>query len=251
MSQVGIFGNMQMAYGVNPTFNRVTLLNTGRNTKVYWNFEDFLGVPPIGSYIGNWGVYYNGAGAAVAQWPGDSAHPGIAQCHTGTTNTGYGSVLNGMLFATSPFAFGAGVYTIEANIALNDLSAVAEEYIVRAGWNDAYGAGTDGVYFLYDRLTSVNWQSVTIANGVSTIEDTGIPVAAATWMTLKIVVNENASSVGFYYNDVLVQTHTTNIPSGGGRDTNGNFHIIKSAGVTPRSLLIDWIWTHYNLSVAR
>lgn len=225
--------------------------NSGRNLKVFSNFEEFLTFPSISNNNSIWGIYYSGAGASVQNWPGDTLRPGIAHLITGTTNTGYASYLTGMLFATGPYAFGAGQYTMEGDFAVVDLSTAAEEYSVRLGWNDAYGAGTDGIHFLYDRTIGLNWLAVTISGGVPTITDTGIPVIAGTWFRLKIVVNPTATAVQFFINGVLVATNIANIPSGAGRDTCGNVHILKSVGATSRSLLIDWIWSHFELTITR
>jgi hypothetical protein len=56
---------------------------------------------------------------------------------------------------------------------------------------------------------------------------------------LKIIINADASSVGFYIDGVLVATHTTNIPLpviGFSFDSI----IQKSAGLTSRTMQMDY-----------
>ena len=110
---------------------------------------------------------------------------------------------------------------------------------------------TDGVYFLYDRLTNVNWLAVTASNGVRTLTNTGIAVAAGVYNKLKIIVNYNGTAAYFYINGVLVATNTLNIPTGAGRNTGYFTNIIKSAGLTARYFHSDWHWLHYDLTASR
>jgi len=250
MAQVGVPSAHYGGYGSWPVFSGLTLLEP--NLKTYWFFEDFIAVQPtLSQPHGVWTSYYAGAGAQIANWPGDQERPGIAQLATGTTAVGYSSLISSYGFTAGGFQFGAGVYTLMADIALMDLSTVAEEFDVRFGWSDQYGPAIDGVYFQYDRNTSLNWSCVTANNSVRTLVDSGVVVAEDVWVRLKIVVNAAGTAAAFYINGVLVATITTNIPTADGRETLLNAQIVKSAGLTSRTLLIDWTWLHYDLTVSR
>jgi len=104
---------------------------------------------------------------------------------------------------------------------------------------------TEGVGFLYDldgtttgSSASANWQTYSVNNSTRTFNQnhTGVAVAANTWTKLKVVFN---SSIAYYYvNDVLIATHTSNIPAG---DNIAPCHaIIKTAGIVARTYQIDY-----------
>ena len=98
------------------------------------------------------------------------------------------------------------------------------------------------IYFRYDRLTSANWLAISESGSTETSTDTGIAVSAGTEVDLQFVINSDATSVGYYIDDVLVATHTTNIPTANNLTISWN--IIKSAGTTERKgfgLYYDYI----------
>lgn len=168
---------------------------------------------------------------------------------TGTTAAGRSSV-NALGQLNDGIAMGAGVYTFETDVYMPLLSTVAEEFSLYHGFGDSIiGDQTDGTYFKYNRLTSVNWLACTASGGVRTETDTGIPVTATTWIRLRVVVNPLATAAYFYINNVLVATNIANLPAG--VNTGAVQSIIKSAGLTSRVLWVDWTWLHYDLSVSR
>ena len=65
-------------------------------------------------------------------------------------------------------------------------------------------------------------------------------IAINTWYKLKIVINATATSVGFYVNDVLVATHTTNIPL---TTTKMQPYMLmgKNTGILSRQTAVDYI----------
>jgi hypothetical protein len=100
----------------------------------------------------------------------------------------------------------------------------------------------DFIGFRYTNgVNSGKWQGVTRSNSVETTVDTTIAAAAATWVKFGFTVNTAGTSVQFYINDVAVGAAiTTNIPTGASRKlTYLPGLIIKSAGTTSRSLLVD------------
>ena len=71
-------------------------------------------------------------------------------------------------------------------------------------------------------------------------EQTIVTVAINTWYNLRIIVNNVNSSIGFYINNSLVSTITTNIPSTSTYLRGVNI-IVKSAGTTSTALDQDYI----------
>lgn len=242
MTQVGIYAGVQDYYGNRPTFDMFSVLNP--NLKTDWIFDDFLWYNSY--YHGVWAGYEGGAGAGSGQYNGDQTRPGIGYGSTGTTNAGYGGFSTSLVW----LIMGAGVFTVEGEIYLPDLSAVAEEYTFYFGFGDTRGADiVDGAYFKYNRLTGVNWLGVTANNSARTETDLGIAVQAATWTKLKVVVNADGTAVSYYIGGVLVGTNVLNIPTA--RNTGAIIQIIKSAGITSRSFRVDWLWLKHDLTVTR
>jgi hypothetical protein len=66
---------------------------------------------------------------------------------------------------------------------------------------------------MYYNATSPNWLAVTSNGGSRTETNTGIAVVANSFSRFRISVNADGTSVGFYIDDVLVATNTTNIPT--------------------------------------
>lgn len=180
-------------------------------------------------------------------------HPGLCELSTGTTTTGRAALLPGGS-ALSLLLLGNGAVVYESLIYLEDaVSDGTDTYQIIIGFNDsATGTGTDMVAFRYTHsVNSGKFEAVTRANGTETAADTGITVATATWYKLRIEVNAAASSVVFKINGSTVATNTTNIPSGTGRQLSHFIGVIKSAGTNARRLLLDYVYTRIDLSVAR
>ena len=100
-----------------------------------------------------------------------------------------------------------------------------------------------------------NWQCVTRKNGSETITDSGVAWAADIINKFKIVVNATATSVGFYINDALVQTHTTNIPYDVGTPINidlefGTEALANNIGATV-DLISDVFYERHEFTNAR
>lgn len=233
------------------TLDGLAYSGSGRNTKTWWDFEDF-DEGSYAAYTGIWTTGLFGAGSMISSLAASADRKGIAYYQTGSTTTGRATQ-----YALGPngdgILFGAGVYTFEADVNVIDLSTAGEEYVLQIGFGDTSGADfVDGAYFRYDRLAAgANWRCKTASNSARTDTDSGVAVAAGPWVKLKVVVNAAASEVYFYINGALVATNTTNIPSGAGRGTGALMQILKSAGTTLRGFLVDWVWLHVDFNVAR
>ena len=60
------------------------------------------------------------------------------------------------------------------------------------------------------------------------------------WQKFTIEVNAASTSVQFYIDNVLVATHTTNIPTGVSQTIIPKIQIAKSIGTTARSFFADY-----------
>lgn len=184
-----------------------------------------------------------GAGVTMGVTTGMTAgQVGIIQLETGTGTTARSTAHRG---GSSTF-FSGGVHVFEGYIYLPTLSTVTEEYIVYIGFGDTTGAGdmSDGAYFKYDRLTSVNWQMCTANGGAGdrTATASSVAVAAGAWLKLRIEVNAAGTRVDYFVNDANIGNVTTNIPTTAARITAELVKIEKSASAGVSSLvLVDWI----------
>lgn len=177
----------------------------------------------------------------------DANHPGVVEFTTGTTATGQASLHKG----TATIRLGGGPIIIEMLVQVAALSTVAQEYDVYFGLTNAASAPGNGVYFIYDRNTSLNWKFVTVANSTATTTDTGIAVAAGAWVKLRIEINAAATSIGFFVNGTSGgAAHTTNIPTVAGRETGPRLTILKSAGTTPVLMYVDYYGMEHEFTTA-
>lgn len=208
-------------------------------------FNDFLtGAGGSAPYF----VQMLGTAAAASWGTGDTQRIGIVSLDVGTSTTGSGAIHT----ASTMFRFGGGVCRTATAARLAVASDGTDTYSARIGFSDAYSAGgdgTDGAFFRYTHSTnSGKWQAVTRSAGVETATDTGVAGISASIQTFEVQVNAAATSVAFYIDGVLVATNTTNIPSGAGRETGISTHILKSAGTTSRSMLVDYMAHHIDRS---
>lgn len=190
----------------------------------------------------------NSTGTAVAS----AGHPGILELATGTTTTGQsarylGGVATGA--AIAGFTVGAGTWTQEWLVRVEDLSDGTDRYNFDMGMYDAETLAVNSIRFRYsDNLNAGNWTAETISASTTTATDSGVAVAADTWYKLRIDVNAAGTSVTFYVNGVLVATHSTNIPS---VLVAPRARMIKSLGTNSRVGYVDYFKFYERFSVAR
>lgn len=188
----------------------------------------------------------SGVGAGISNTAGTATRPGIIELDGGTAVAGRAAILT----AINSLLGGGGAMTFDCELQVSTLSTVTDEFDVRFGMIDsATGQSSDGVYWEYDRNTSVNWLAVTASATTRTKTDTGIAVAAATYARFRIEYSADGATALFYINEVLVATNTTNMPTSG---TFGfGYSIVKSAGVISRTILIDWHYFKNILTASR
>jgi len=166
---------------------------------------------------------------------------GYANASTGTTITGNA----GTGIANNAIGIANGQIIIETSIMIPTLSTSVERFVVFNGLMNFsnYSNPSNAIFFYYDEggilpTATPNWKCYTIRSLTRTATITSIPVTANQWYKLKIIVNADASSVGFYIDGVLVATHTTNIPLNIGYSFDSM--IQKSVGLTARTMQMDY-----------
>lgn len=181
-----------------------------------------------------------------------AGHPGILELITGTTTTGQaarylGGVATGSAIA-GVFAAG-GASSQEWLVRIEDLSDGTDRYTFDVGLFGAQTLAVDAIRFRYaDNVSAGNWTVDTISASTSTTTDSGVAVAADTWYKLRIDINAAGSSITFYVNDVLVATHTTNIPS---VLVAPRCRMLKALGTNSRQAYIDYFKMYKRFSSTR
>jgi len=189
-----------------------------------------------------------------------SGAQGTQICTTGILTVGGGGTTLGDVNAGN-FFIGNGAWSYKRRVYIPTLSTATERYVIFDGFQagSSFVNATNMVGFIYDEggtyatgvsAGSPNWKCFTINGGVRTITTTSTAVASATWTKLRIEINAAGTSVGFYVDNVLVATHTTNIPASTTALHQGNF-IVKSAGTTARTYVSDYISIKQILTTSR
>jgi hypothetical protein len=110
------------------------------------------------------------------------------------------------------------------------------------GFHDTTSANTatDGAYFLLTSA-SANWQTVTAKAGTRTSNTLSTGPTVNTWQKFRIDINAACTSIAFYIDGTLVQTHTTNLPDTTSNNCGIMFDILKSLGTTARIFQVDYV----------
>lgn len=228
--------------------------SSGRNS--YYYFNDFMNAVTANG-DGNGLQSVVSGGTTVANGTTATNRPGALLLSTGTGTTGYAAAWTGQTVMT----FGGGAWTFDcATRSSASLSNGTDRFQQIIGFGAAPNSvnKVDGVYFLYDEggvatgsTASANWQCVTVSNSTRTYTTTSVAYPTSTYQNLRIEVNAAGTSVGFYIDNNLVATHTTNIPATVGRDVGFGSSIHKSLGTTTRNYVVDFIEVKALLTSAR
>lgn len=245
------------------------IFNTTRDRYEYYNA--FWGWHPIGATFRDWGYEFLEDFAntgTTSVWQGIAINSGTISAISGifgvitistatNTNGGYQFRQSNIL---SYFQFGSGIYRYESRVRMNTNSDATNTYQFLSGfWDTSTGVNqVDGIYFLYDAqgvstgsASSGNWQIVTSSNSVRTFTTTSVAIDNTNLQKLRIDVNAAGTSVEFYIDDVLVGTHTTNIPTGASRLTTSGVYLQKSAGTTSRTADVDYLFLKTKFTTPR
>jgi len=88
-------------------------------------------------------------------------------------------------------------------------------------------------------LYSGNWIASVVNSSTVTNLNSGVSVVANQWYRLKAVINNTASAVTFYINDILIGTITTAVPSAA---MHYVLKLEKTLGTVSRTTSIDYIY---------
>lgn len=218
-------------------------------------FTDFLSPISTGSSENAYTVFTAGTGASVGQGITltlrATNQQGFIQMSTGSTLTGnagiYGSLNNNLNF----LAIGGGAMGFITSIRLVNLSTSVERYRIVIGFSSTAVNSSDvtGIFFTYDEggtqngtSPSPNWQCITSTNSVRTLTVTSVAATTSAWQKFTINIDSAGTSVDFLIDNVIVATHTTNIPTGIAATNviTPKIQIAKSIGTNPSRLFADY-----------
>lgn len=202
--------------------------------------EDWLSTTPAWSYTWQINTTWAWSTVTTVNTGADVNHQWVVQL---TTASAWGRATLSLL--ANAISLGGGVMEYRGNLRCVALSTAVNEYIAYLWLGDNVLAWdmTDWIYFVYDRLTSLNRQLRTASAWVRTNIITSVPVVAWSWVRFWFIVNAWATSVTFTINWTAVWTIATNIPTGANL-TNPFIGIKRSAGWWSQSILADY----YNLT---
>jgi len=180
-----------------------------------------------------------GAGTTANSANSDATHPGTLSSSTGSTGTGRSAAC---YIESSAIQFGTYAWSASGCFKIPTLSDGTETFSVMIGFNDSFTGTTytDCACFRYQHsANSGKFECLTRSNSTGSPTDSGVTAAADTWYSYEIRVNAAGTSVEFYLNGSLVQTHSSDIPTGSSRVLGFGHNIVKSAGLTARKLITD------------
>ncbi len=202
-------------------------------------WEEFTGQDRIGTL--DWS---NGS-----QLAGNLLNTGVYQITNSTASSvvRIGGQLNAIQLGTMD------IY-LESLIAVPTLSNGVDNTTFVFGLNDgssydAHGACTDGAYFSLDyAVDQTHWNTNTTSNGTNTQKTSvlagAVPVAGTYYRyTISVL---GSTSAGFFINTSpfsgtpITAIHTTNLPTGAGRQTGFNYCLHKTLGVGAQLLYADY-----------
>jgi hypothetical protein len=146
---------------------------------------------------------------------------------------------------------GGGAITIENYICIPTLSTLTDRFFSQFGYVNSNNMTNplNGVFFSYDEGgqqffsgdTTPNFKCYSkIAAGTRTLTTTSIPVVAGQWYKLRLEINAALNQALFYIDNVLVATHTTNIPASNAAMTL-YCAIQKVLGLNSRTIESDYL----------
>jgi len=255
-SSNGLWENKQLK-----TFNGNSIIGSG--TELVFNydrarfgiegFSDFISPAATNNAIDSaYTVFTQGSGATalISALPSVRAtnQQGFIQPATGTTATGAAGIFS-TTSGSNFLALGGGAFSFTTSILIPTLSTSVERYRIVLGMGTSAINASDptGIFFTYDEggiqngtSPSPNWQCITAVSSVRTLTTTSVAASTTAWQKFTIEINAASTSVQFYIDNVLVATHTTNIPTGVSQAIIPKIQIGKSIGITARSFFADY-----------
>jgi hypothetical protein len=210
-----------------------------RMENVFEVFSDFIGGKGLDEDV-------SGAGASVARGSylattASQTPLGIAKLSTGSTSTG-GAMVGEFTSLITP---GRGSALFLARVAVEALGNVAQDYVMQAGFFDAFGSGTpaNGVYWEHDYVKDNMWGQVARAAGTETRVQSALAVNT-NYRYLGIFINGTWGRATFFRsadgkNYVAEATQiTTNMPTAA---LGFGVRIKKRVGATESLVNVDML----------
>lgn len=219
-------------------------------------YSDFTGGAMGANDPNSWASNTSGnVGAGISE----QGHPGVVDVTTGASASGNGIINSGNpnTFGNEAFMRAGGTTTVAFAVKTpTSLSDATNRYWTglffgeRSDLNEfATAAGVDGFGLLYkDDVNGGKWLARMRNSGTDTDTDTGVTVAANTWVGLKIVLT--ATNTKYYVDSTLVATHDTSMPAAT-TIMAAVCGITKTAGTSPRVLRVDAAFYLHEFTTAR
>jgi hypothetical protein len=229
------------------------VFNYDRAKYGFEGFSDFIS-PAVGNNTidPSYTVFVGGAGAAtlISGAPSVRAtnQQGFIQPSTGTTLSGHAGIY-GTTSGNNFMALGGGAVSFATSILIPTLSTLLQRYRIVLGFGTTALNTSDitGIFFTYDEggiqngtSASPNWQCITSVSSVRTLTVTSVAASTTAWQKFSIEINAASTFVEFYIDNVLVATHTTNIPTGITQLVTPKIQIGKSIGITASTFFADY-----------
>lgn len=232
-----------LSFNLNPAGTQVLGFDPRTALIIY---DDFPGVITTTSDPGGslkWTASATSPGNFVKT--GEANHPGIVQMTLGTTGTSVHIVR----LDANAFVADTGT-VIEWMIRIPNLSGGGNNYKIGCGAGDSTSdptSNTDGLLFIYDQATSVNWRIVNRNNSTGATSTSSTAVSGAAWIRLTIWV-ENSTTVHYYVNgtELNVSPVSNNVPTARGWMPMCGF--IQTAGTTLQMLDLDYFYMYVPVS---
>ncbi|MBW4633572.1 MAG: hypothetical protein KME30_17235 [Iphinoe sp. HA4291-MV1] len=238
---IGSIGSNFLASVSVDSKGRVTGINPYNPIKEGFQFHHFIGAADLfnvtgtGSIAGSYGV-------------GTAAHPGIyivnCQPVSGSPNPSSFCAQKG---AFNAIILGAAIWRFRAIIRIPTLSTGSDTFSAFWGLLDSSGASApqNGCMFVHDNTRGLWCRNS--SGGTNTEASSGVSMVAGNWYDCVIEINKAANSVVYSVNGSVVQTLTTNIPTG---NISYGFHSYKASGqpTTSRGIEADFYSLYWNFN---
>jgi hypothetical protein len=195
-------------------FGYLTLVSSGLTTAA---LDAFVGI--TNGQASQWIVFANASAGSVTGGAPQQGHNGLLALTTGTTSSQYACLTMCLNRAAANSGIIQSTNLRSVDWFVQIATATTVECVVGFGVDSSAGSagtsfGTDSVFFVFNPATNANWQCVTRKTSTNTTTTTGV-AGGTTWKRLCIWIHPTnpAGEVRFYIDNVLVATHTTNIPT--------------------------------------
>jgi hypothetical protein len=196
----------------------------------------------------DWVSNNGGSGASISTYTGAffAGHPGVIQLSCGTATNGwvalYGNTTSAHLLV------GGGIIKFEAIVRVPVASDGTNTFSPYVGLINAPSSEpSNGIYF---RITNGNWEGCTALFPGRSVTASSVAATTGAFQRLTFVTNAAGTSVEFFVGGVSIGTLSTNTP-----DSTALLHygltVVKSAGTTARTMLVDAVGIAQSLTTPR